>query len=105
MIFSDWVFHNLEIKKSKNSKTFQNEKNKACKPELKSYKICCKHNKAAAEKTKDKEFTEKEVLQTLESEKDCYNKYQFCLIYSRCQGMKFLILWKILPCKMFSNSI
>ena len=61
--------------------------------------------KAAEEKTKDKEFSEKEVLQTLESEKDCYNKYQFCLIYSRCPGMKFLILWKLLPYNMFSNSI
>ena len=37
-----------------------------------------------------KEFIEKEALEILESDEDCYYKFEFRSIVTRCQGINFL---------------
>ena len=61
---------------SKNSKAFQDAKKKAWKTESKLHTRYSKLDKAAEGKAK--EFIKQGALETLETEEDCYYKYEFC---------------------------
>ena len=75
----------------KNSKAFQDAKNKAWKRESKLHTRYSKINKAAEGKAK--KFIEQEALENLETEEDGYYKCEFCSVVTKCPGLIHCSHW------------